>query len=447
VACRHPVDEIYRRSVLGILPLLQRVGSLHPGRIGSIVPTARHRVMDLRKSISGSYYNRIAVPTTITSSALTGPMWTTDDTIGNKNIITHLYNDNGFLSINDVVAVPTIEGEKYVVLSGVPTLDRKLSGWPAGFHPVPQSTAAVFPVPNSTALSNYAYSIIAGTNINVAHVSVPTFVGELRDIPGLFRDYGRSIFKQIARLHLEWRWAIKPLMRDLTKMCEFAAVANAKAMDIKRLSEGGVLRKRVGLSQQSIFVDGGQVILNSVGALIFAQKTTTYTSKVWGTARWKLHPSATLPRVHRWTKTGRIKAFGRTSAFLDLAHNMTIGRTSYEYLTTAWELLPWSWFVDWFTNFGSVIQGANNTIPMTWSNLCLMRTLTSRTEYSVRTGPPSDTWATVVGPNYQEQVRKERYASVAPIGPPVVPTLVPLLNGKTWSILGSIAILRNKRSR
>jgi len=401
----------------------------------------------MRKSISGSYYNRLATPSTITSSALTGPMWTTDDTVGNRNIITHRYNDNGFLSIQADVAVPTIDGEKYVVLGGVPTLDRKLSGWPAGLHPVPQSTAAVFPVPNSAALSNYAYSIIAGTNINVSHVSVPTFVGELRDIPGLFKTYGQNIFKQIARLHLEWRWAIRPLMRDLVKMCEFGAVANAKALDIKRLSEGGVLRKRVGLSQQSIFVDGGQVVLNSVGALVFAQKTTTYTSKVWGTAQWKLHSSATLPRAHRWVKTGKIKAFGPLNAFLDLAHRITIGRTSYEYLTTAWELLPWSWFADWFLNLQSVIQGANNTIPMTWSNLCLMRTLTSKTVYSVRTGPPSDTWVTVNGPNYQMEVRKERYATVTPLGPPVVPTLIPLLNGKTWSILGSIAILRNKKLR
>lgn len=157
----------------------------------------------------------------------------------------------------------------------------------------------------------------------------------------------------------------------------------------------------------------------------------TYTEKVWGSIRWRLvEPSSPYNR-ELWTNYRER---------LLLAKRLTFGLTSYEALATAWELMPWSWFVDWFGHVGEFIAATNNTLGCDVSSICLMRTTTSRSEYAIKVKPD---WVSVIGEGSEFESYKGRYP-VEPwliqVAPPMF--FLPILTGRQWSILGALAVLR-----
>lgn len=75
-----------------------------------------------------------------------------------------------------------------------------------------------------------------------------------------------------------------------------------------------------------------------------------------------------------------------------------IGFNAEEFLPTVWELLPWSFLIDYFTNIGDVIEAsAFNVSALSWSTQTTVKTRTW-----VRTTWPDESWMRKVtpGPKY-----------------------------------------------
>jgi hypothetical protein len=125
-----------------------------------------------------------------------------------------------------------------------------------------------------------------------------------------------------------------------------------------------------------------------------------------------------------------------------LAEKLTLGITSRGALQALWEVTPWSWFMDWFGGFGTILAATDNTIPMTWSEVCVMRKTRSESTFTVHDGA-WQSWVSLSGPPVEIHERKERYLC-APVLP-FIPSLQPLVSPKAWSILGSLAILKRFR--
>jgi hypothetical protein len=385
---------------------------------------ARSRSQDLRTPKTGTYYNRLGSPPLVTLTKLTGRSKTCDDVIGNKDA-KGKFLPNGLTIIQWHRRISAIDGTLWLS-PGV--LNKQFIGYPIDYSPNPPTPLGKYPIPTSTELSNYAWETIAKTNPNAPNVSVPAFIGELKDVPDLVKDWGGSILRKIAKGHLSWRWGIKPMISDVRKMIDFTRLVDKRVKELTRLRDAGVLRSRTGLSSASTMDPAVSVFFHSNGAIVKGKKTITYTSKVWGSVERKLSPGTSLPL----TNDGMRK----------LATRLVYGITSYEVLTAAWELLPWSWFVDWFAGLGTVIAANNNTVSMSWQRLCIMRTTSAKASYDFDKAA-SDSWVSLEGVPQEEEVRKIRIVNVNPTLP-VLPTLLPLVEGKTWSILGSIAILRKK---
>jgi hypothetical protein len=123
----------------------------------------------------------------------------------------------------------------------------------------------------------------------------------------------------------------------------------------------------------------------------------------------------------------------------DWARNLTFGLNSHGALAAAWELTPWSWLADWFSNVGDVIAATNNSVPCTWSNLCYMRKLRS----VIHAKPGSHTleaWVSIDSDYVVQWLRKERYV-VFPVVPIPLPYL-PIITGGKLSILAALAAVR-----
>jgi hypothetical protein len=286
-----------------------------------------------------------------------------------------------------------------------------------------------------------------------AHVSLPTFLGELKDfgpstlkvappifrrlasaqflesfraIPELIRQFGNTLIGWAANGYISWRWIIKPMISDVNKMLQFQDEVEKRRRELGSLIDGKKSRRRVQLETSTVVRPQTRVFYHtSTGLTAQADWSITYTKKTWGVAKWKLtDPNAVIP--------------GRTSEReRNLAKKLTLGITSFELLQAAWELTPWSWFADWFAGIGDLVALHNNSVPSYWSDACIMRTLTSKAEYVIVPGHLQG-WAVEVQPIVEEMVLKQRFDDLA-AWLPVLPTSLPLLDSRRWSILSALA--------
>jgi len=292
------------------------------------------------------------------------------------------------------------------------------------YHPGPDDPRGAWPAYNLADKNLLAWEILAKTNPSVPHVNVPAFIGELKDIPGTMRNWGRSLLRDAARGYISWRWAVKPLVNDLAKLYTFQKAVNNRMTELYALRDGRTLKRRCDLVKASSTYTN-VVLAHGIRFTWWTHRAVHMTTKSWGTAEWKLMPDSKLPELGYAPLAG-------------LAQSSAAGLNRYGALEAAWELCPWSWFADWFSNVGTCINASNNALGLTFGRISLMRTSTSTSGYAMQGVPPSQ--YVISGAYNESMIRKERYP-VFPVIPVPLPTL-PLLTGKQLSILGALAVLK-----
>lgn len=370
----------------------------------------RHRENDGRFSECGSYY---AFGGLQDFACIThGPFESCDDTVGN------LDTSNVFNLLRTFTHFPTSTG-----IVG----PRELIGYPIQYHPGPDDPRSMFPAFSNADMNSLAWEILAKTNPSVPSVNIPAYLGELKDIPGSTRDFGRSLLRSVAAGYITWRWAVKPLVKDLANLYNFQKSVNNRMRLLYLLRDGRTLRRRCNLSRtSSSYINNVQ--LNNIVYFLNGTRRVVGRQETWGTAEWKLLPDSKLPTMGY-------------NALFDKAWQSTSGIDSYGALAAAWELTPWSWLVDWFSNVGTCINASNNSLGLTFGRISLMRTSTTKSEYVASGSPPST--ITLSGWYIEEAERKERYP-VFPVIPVPLPTL-PLLTSRQLSILGALAVLKGTK--
>lgn len=378
----------------------------------------RHRERDLRQQYCGNQYTKVPL-SNLTICMDHGHQDFCDDVVGNPNGV------NPFVKRDVDTNYPVLDGQQ---LHTDGSILRSFTGCPIGYRPIPADPTAHWGLLSAADLNEYAWRILAETNPSVPHVSVPTFIGELKDLPGLIRGWGGGLLKTAARANLSWRWALRPLISDLRKLWNFQQAVDKRLTDLLRLREGKTLRRRCHLGKSEF---KGPMVTNhlfhsSNGATVRGHLQTTYTEEVWGTAHWSIGPGSVLPELGG-------------AALDNLAKRLTFGFTSAEAVATAWELTPWSWLASWFSNIDDVIAASNNSIGLHWSKVCVMRHMYTRVH--ARPDPAQTTpWVKVMNDYYLVHERKERFPCF-PVVPVPLPSL-PILTGGQLSILASLAALR-----
>jgi len=381
------------------------------------MPFSRTRDMSTVTGHSGSRFYYLASPQWTSRNSTNGEVRHCVDVVGN------FPKPNPFDLSIITTRRPNLNGVQF---SGA-TKVRELISYPIDLDPAPPDPRGQFPVLDEIDRSNLSWSLLGKTNISAPHVSVPTAIGELKDLPSLVKGWGADLLSRIAKGHLTWRWAIRPMVSDIRKLLMFKAAVQRRALDLSIMRVQRYTTRKASLDSSTITQFTPAVTINSTStnAVIRADRTRIYTSKVWGTVKWKLDPSVVLPYDE--------------AKLDDLAWRLTFGITSHELLATLWELTPWSWLIDWFLGIGQVIAATNNTVKATWAELCIMRTTSSDTTYAVLPGA-WQSYFSLDGSILERHVRKERWPSTPLL--PFIPSLRPLVSLKAWSILASLAALR-----
>jgi hypothetical protein len=306
-------------------------------------------------------------------------------------------------------------------------LEREFNGYPIGNSSVgPTDPNIVFGTLSNAQLQEDAWEILARTNPSSSHVNIPAALGELKDLPSLVKGWGDGLLKAAAKGNLSWRWAVKPMISDVRKLCKFADAANQRLAQLRKLRDGETIKKRCYLRTGDVATGPTRELVHSEGASLYAFRRVTSHHQTWGSAEWKLLPGSNLPKL----SDADLNRFNKRVA---------LGITGHGGLEAAWELTPWSWLIDWFSNVGTMLQATNNSVGCTWGRICVMRTSESRTTYDFDP-VGSSTWPVFQGWYNLRHQRKQRWPT-APLIPFPLPSLAVLDAGK-WSILLSLAALR-----
>jgi hypothetical protein len=374
--------------------------------------TVRHREADFRVTECGTYHNWIFGDS---YQCMThGQNLVCDDVIDNWEGV------NPFLA-TDVT-------NRYGSFTGTsPDGLRWCNAYPMTFRPGAPSPTLVYPNYTSLDLSNKAWEILAKTNPNLPLVNLPTFIGELKDLPSLVEGWGRGLLKAIAQGYLSWRWAIRPMISDLRKLMTFVDAVNQRLTYLLRLRDGKPMHKRCVLGQGMKNSAPTFATWHSNGPFVQGWRHVVTSYNEWATVQWKLDPACAIPTL----------GYGELDK---LARRLTLGLTYSGALSTLWELTPWSWLADWFGSFGTFVAATNNSVPLLYDKMCLMRT--RRTSVRWYNWTNSTPWYVLSTLPTELSIIKERQI-VYPLLPFVVPQ-IPVLTTGQWSILASLAVLKLK---
>lgn len=278
------------------------------------------------------------------------------------------------------------------------------------------------------------------TNPNRPTVNVPTFIGELKDLPGLIKGAGLKHLRKLAQYrdglpfakeaagrHLQWRWGLRPMVSDARKLLNFAQAAERRRREIEALRSGDSIKRSVTLENLGSESLSGEQGLWNQGCIVNGRRMVTCRRHVWVSLRWILD-DAQYP--------GNIPATGDS---LKEAMDIVTGMNTEGAIATAWELLPWSWLADWFLGFSDLMAAKGNTIPVKPARTCVMVHTKTVTYYQITKCTNGASVNGIVG-GERESKRRTPCNSPSPINP----TLLPLLEADKWSILGSLALQRRK---
>lgn len=317
------------------------------------------------------------------------------------------------------------------------------------FNDFPIAAASIAPPdPNweyamsPTRLNEYVLRLLASTAPDRSEVNFPQFVGELKDLPGMIRGWGRHILKykndpdSIGRLFptlntsanswLTWKWGIKPMISDLSTLLDIQAKAEIRFKDLDRLRKGIRLGRRLTLDSRKKRIDSSRFIVNSNQVLFDGYWRDVFSDEVWGSVQWYT-PS--------WSNISK-----SDDAELRLrAKKIVLGMTSKAATEALWELVPWSWLADWFSNCGDVLTASRNSLDYAYRGVCIMQKC-SVDRVLKHNNLVWGNYELAMTPLELHRTRKYRFANPIPV---YFPTLrLPVFTTSKLSIIGSLAVLR-----
>lgn len=277
-----------------------------------------------------------------------------------------------------------------------------------------------FGVPGVPGNEELALRSVGRSNPSRPYVDVPVAVAQLGEITQLIKTLGDSLIKRFARRNIELQFGLLPLVSDLSKIVDFNEQAQRRIKDFKKLAGPRGLRKTHHYGIWSAA---------SNKTLIMQSDTARIDGVFSGTCK-------VMKRCHvRWNATDDMQRYNTPDGLRKLAAKAIAGITIDA--ATVWQLMPWSWFIDWGYDIGSYLRASRNIVPAAL-RACVVMTHT-KTSWSC----PSVTHPTMPGISMSAvkstKERKMRQpASVAPTAH------FPFLSKGQVGILSSLYVLKHR---
>jgi hypothetical protein len=321
---------------------------------------------------------------------------------------------------------------------------QSVSGWPSNlFDHVNYGIADP-----SESDATLAARILANTNPSRPEVLLPVFLFELRELPGLIAGAGELLFKEsrellvrkylkdptarTAALHLGIQFGLAPLVSDLKRLVMFTDSVAKRQKEMDRLFSGSGLKRRFKMGSREM---PGSRAFSGTGAGFAGGISSTAEGQLvveqWGTVRWKPTPLA-LTSPLRKGSPNQVRA-------------AILGLRPDQITLNVWEALPFSWLIDWFTNFGDVIQAQSGRLLAIPSRPCIMKhhvqTLTHPPYYPCLLVGGSEQAHTLMPGSIRSEVKARSVVNLS------LSADMPILSASQLSILGALVSTRGRLPR
>jgi hypothetical protein len=193
-------------------------------------------------------------------------------------------------------------------------------------------------------LWSYGSTAIARSIPDIPDFSLPRFIGELREgLPKIpLRQFAKEKkLRSVGGEYLNYQFGIMPTVSDLEKLFQLLLSPRAQKVIERQLDHEFRVRKVIDKGTVSTTTDlSSSSEANTLtltwrsNTKLIRKQTTSY--RVWSSCSFKYFQVNRLQQLIN-----------------DLERQLGLGLQPTA--LDAWNLVPWSWFVDWFTNLDDVI--------------------------------------------------------------------------------------------
>jgi hypothetical protein len=275
-------------------------------------------------------------------------------------------------------------------------------------------------------------------------VEAGQWLAELRSLPTLpLRAFARmGFFRALGSEYLNYNFGWKPFVQDLIKMYEVYQTLDKRLKELVQNNGKGVRRRRKvsDTTETSSTTVGGAnwsafwPYPANITGMQYQSTLTTQTvtkEKIWFAGRFRYY----VPDIgsDQWTSRATRALFGLNPT-----------------PSLLWEVLPWSWLIDYFANVGDVVSNmsSNAVDNLTADYAYVMRTKTVTTTYTAAgtiSGSPLSGLVKASGGFFdattQQMLQTKSRARATPYGFGVT---LGSLSGYQLSILGALGASRQR---
>lgn len=275
-----------------------------------------------------------------------------------------------------------------------------------------------YPKPG-TAVRNNENAILANEVVALTHpfraeYSVPVAIKELAELGTMFSLAAKGFLGYVGGAYLNYRFGWLAFVNDIKTLHGITKELEERIRDYNYMAEHGHTRKKVFLRDfGGQYTESNKIINSTYGTTVRADLVQTITRKTWGSVTWGVMDSKVIP-------VDELQRFN-----LAIQSLFDLGRLDAE---TVWNLIPFSWLVDYFYTIGTALQSQHMRYQLQAYDVCIMRHYKRRVVTKLRSKP--------VSVNYSEgwYLREIKTRDV------VYPTLtaqlsVDLLRADRWKVI------------
>lgn len=295
------------------------------------------------------------------------------------------------------------------------------------------TTGAVFfvtegPLPN---IDGWYLSTVARTNPSRPVLTPLTIIQDFVELPVMLRDIPKLLqrpkrlltAKELANQNLAVQFGWLPFISDINQLLDLQSAVLRRQKELQQLYSGRGLRRRIKLGDDSRESSVDLSFSIGIGINVLSTHALSRERKAWATIHWK--PSSP-PAYHP-----------STDELNRQARRIVLGLTPEGLAKGAWDVIPWTWLIGWFTNVGDYLLAFSNTVPAAHTSACLMEysknTISGK---SVQITFLNDVHVRYLGAYTQESRRRTVSGSLTP------GFSMPFIGIRRLSILSSLFIQR-----
>lgn len=353
------------------------------------------------------------------------------------------------MTTTKIITCRPIEGLLMDLVKNVPAYEFS-SFIPQGFA---NFGSGSYLVPSNSS-SFHVPKVLMQANPSRPYVDAGVFIGELKDFPAMGRAIWHNanrIYKGLGKRGMTHRQrldtAFRNSARELTNADEhflanqfgwlpfvndvfkFASVGEAiekRVKELKNLQQRGSKSRTITLETLQ---DNSKSVttIHSTWSTLQGNLLRSRSTRVWGTAKYTLEDGSPLKHASN-------------DELFALARKAVMGL--HVDGSTAWNLMPWSWLIDWGSNTGDLIASTRNIVGAKASGgVCIMTRQSYATDVRLIRPPGQDK----INGGVMQSLVLSRKREVYPSGFVLPEMGVQLLTARQSAILGSLATIRAKR--